>query len=45
LPDLDNNFPTQPQPTNYVTVNKAIPTFPDALNMKNSMLASGACKF
>jgi hypothetical protein len=41
----DNNFPTQPWPTNYVTVNKSIPTFMDALDLKNRMLASGACKF
>ena len=41
----DNAFPTQPWPTNYVTVNKAIPTFVEALNMKTSMLASGACRF
>jgi hypothetical protein len=40
----DHDIPTQPFPSNYTTVSKAMmPTLIDALNAKNGMLASGAC--
>jgi len=42
----DHGIPTQPFPSNYKTVSKAMmPTLIDALNAKSGMLASGACTF
>ena len=40
----DNNFPTKPWPSNYVTLNKSVPTLMGAIDLKNKMRASGACK-
>ena len=39
----DEGIPTQPWPGNYAVVSITVPTFLDALNVKGSMLATGAC--
>jgi hypothetical protein len=41
----DHAIPTQPFPSNFTTVSAQVPTLLDALNAKNGMLASGACRF
>ena len=41
----DHAIPGQPFPSNFTTVSAQVPTILDALNAKNGMLASGACKF
>jgi hypothetical protein len=40
----DQNIPTKPFPSNYRTVSKSVPTFFDALAVKDGMLKRGACK-
>ena len=39
----DEGIPTQPWPANYTVVSVTVPTFLDALELKNDMLARGAC--
>ena len=39
----DEGIPTQPWPGNYAVVSMTVPTFLDALSVKNGMLATGAC--
>jgi len=39
----DEGVPTVPWPGNYTVVSMTVPTFLDALNVKNGMLATGAC--
>ena len=39
----DEGIPTQPWPGNYAVVSMTVPTFLDALSVKNDMLATGAC--
>jgi hypothetical protein len=41
----DEGIPTQPWPGNYTIASMTVPTFLDALNVKNGMLATGACSF
>ena len=40
----DQSIPGKPIPSNYKTVSKPVPTFGDALAMKDGMLKKGACK-
>ena len=40
----DQNIPTKPFPSNYRTVSKSVPTFFDALAVKDTLLKRGACK-
>jgi hypothetical protein len=39
----DEGIPTAPWPGNYTVVSMTVPTFFDALNVKNGMLWTGAC--
>ena len=39
----DEGIATMPWPGNYTVVSMTVPTFLDALNVKNGMLATGAC--
>ena len=39
----DEGVPTAPWPGNFAVVSITVPTFLDALNVKSSMLATGAC--
>jgi hypothetical protein len=41
----DNNIPTQPFPSNYTTVGASLPTFFDALSVKDGMIRTGTCAF
>jgi hypothetical protein len=41
----DEGIPTTPWPYNYTIVSTTVPTFFDALNIKNGLLATGACWF
>jgi hypothetical protein len=41
----DNNIPTQPLSTNYTTVGIWLPTFPDALKVKDDLMRNGVCSF
>ena len=41
----DEGIPTQPWPGNYTIASMTVPTFLDALSVKNGMLATGACSF
>ena len=41
----DNNVPTQPFSTNYETVGVWLPTFPDALKVKDDLMRNGVCSF
>jgi len=40
----DQSIPGKPIPSSYKTVSKPVPTFGDALAMKDGMLKKGACK-
>lgn len=39
----DESIPTAPYPPNYVAVSDSLPTFWDALAVKNGMLREGSC--
>jgi hypothetical protein len=39
----DESIPTAPYPSNYVAVSESMPTFWDALAVKDSMLREGRC--
>ena len=39
----DEGIPTQPWPGNYTVVSMTVPTFFDALNIKNGMLWTHEC--
>ena len=39
----DEGVPTMPWPGNYAVVTMTVPTFIDALNVKNGMLATSEC--
>ena len=39
----DESIPTAPYPSNYVAVSESLPTFWDALAVKNDMLREGRC--
>jgi hypothetical protein len=39
----DEGIPTMPVPGNYTVVSMTLPTFFDALHVKNGMLWTGAC--
>lgn len=39
----DESIPTAPYPTNYVAVSDSMPTFWDALAIKDGMLREGSC--
>ncbi len=39
----DESIPTVPYPSNYAVVSDSVPTFWDALAVKDGMLRSGAC--
>jgi hypothetical protein len=39
----DESIPTAPYPSNYVAVSDSMPTFWDALAVKDSMLREGRC--
>lgn len=41
----DEWVPTAPFPSDYKTVSKSVPTFWDALVLKDAMLRKGACTF
>lgn len=42
----DENIPTVPYPSNYtVIVNSEVPTFGDALVLKDGLLRNGTCAF
>ncbi len=42
----DQSVPTVPYPGNYtVVINSEVPTFGDALVLKDGLLRSGACSF
>lgn len=41
----DNNIPTRPFPSNYMTVGTSLPTFFDALSVKDGMMRTGTCNF
>ena len=40
----DQSIPGKPIPSTYKTISKPVPTFGDALAMKDGMLKKGACK-
>ena len=39
----DESIPTSPYPSNYVAVSDSLPTFWDALAVKDGMLREGRC--
>ena len=39
----DESIPTVPYPSNYVAVSDSLPTFWDALAVKDGMLRAGTC--
>jgi hypothetical protein len=41
----DLNIPTRPFPSNYQTVATFIPTFTEALEVKNMLMREGTCSF
>lgn len=41
----DNNIPTAPFPANYARASAPVPTFVEALAVKETLLRKGACKF
>jgi hypothetical protein len=41
----DNDIPTKPFNTNYTTVGIWLPTFSDALKVKDDLTRTGVCKF
>jgi hypothetical protein len=41
----DNDIPTKPFHTNYTTVGIWLPTFSDALKVKDDLTRTGVCKF
>jgi hypothetical protein len=41
----DEGIQTAPWPANFAVVSVTMPTFVDALNVKVSMLSTGACSF
>jgi hypothetical protein len=42
----DENIPTVPYPSNYSVIERSVvPTFGDALMLKDGMMRSGACAF
>jgi hypothetical protein len=41
----DEGILTAPWPLNFMVVSATVPTFTDALYVKNSMLATGECSF
>ena len=41
----DEGVPTAPWPANFEIVSTTVPSFLDALDIKGSMLAAGACSF
>ncbi len=41
----DEGIPTMPWPGNYNVVSMTVPTFIDALSVKNGMLATGECAY
>lgn len=41
----DDNIPTRPFPSNYMKVAAALPTFFDALSVKDGMMRTGTCAF
>jgi hypothetical protein len=41
----DETIPTTPWPSNYIVVSHPLPTFLDALDVKDHMLHEGACSF
>jgi hypothetical protein len=41
----DNNIPTKPFETNYTTVGIWLPTFGDALKVKDDLTRNGVCRF
>jgi hypothetical protein len=43
--DRGNSLPTHPWPANYTTVTRRLPTFGDALAVKEVLLRKGHCSF
>jgi hypothetical protein len=41
----DQSIPTTPFPSDYRTVSQPVPTFVEALAVKESLLRKGMCKF
>jgi hypothetical protein len=41
----DNDIPTKPFNTNYTTVGIWLPTFSDALKVKDDLTRTGVCRF
>jgi hypothetical protein len=41
----DNSIPTRPFPSNYMTVGVGLPTFSEALEVKNDLMRTGTCNF
>jgi hypothetical protein len=41
----DNNLPTAPWPVHYTTVTHGLPTFVEALAVKEVLLRKGTCTF
>ena len=41
----DESIPTTPYPSNYTAVSDSMPTFWDALAIKDGMLRTGTCSF
>jgi hypothetical protein len=41
----DESIPTSPYPSNYAAVSDSLPTFWDALAVKDGMLREGRCSF
>jgi hypothetical protein len=41
----DESVPTAPWPANFAVVSKRLPTFVDALSLKDGMIHTGKCSF
>ena len=41
----DDDIPTRPFPSNYMKVVSELPTFFDALSVKDGMMRTGTCNF
>ncbi|MDQ8727784.1 hypothetical protein [Bradyrhizobium sp. LHD-71] len=41
----DDNIPTRPFPSNYTRIVASLPTFFDALSVKEGMMRTGTCNF
>ena len=41
----DESIPTTPWPSDYTTVSESVPTFVEALALKEGLIRAGACTF